>query len=71
MGFIGAGTIFKKGDLIAGVTTAATLWLMTVIGLALGGGKLVLGMTATALAVMTLGALKWIDISFPVNAGPG
>jgi putative Mg2+ transporter-C (MgtC) family protein len=65
VGFIGAGTIFKKGDLIAGVTTAATLWLMTVIGLSLGGGQLVLGMAATVLAVVTLGALKWVDYLIP------
>jgi putative Mg2+ transporter-C (MgtC) family protein len=38
VGFIGGGTILKKGDLVTGVTTAATLWLMTVIGLCLGGG---------------------------------
>jgi putative Mg2+ transporter-C (MgtC) family protein len=61
VGFIGAGTIFRKGDLITGVTTAATLWLMTVIGLCLGGGQLALGLAATALAVMTLWALKWVD----------
>src|ERR1700742_2216314 len=33
VGFIGGGTILKKGDLVTGVTTAATLWLATVIGL--------------------------------------
>jgi putative Mg2+ transporter-C (MgtC) family protein len=65
VGFIGAGTIFKKGDLITGVTTAATLWLVTVIGLCLGGGQLVLGLGATALAVMTLWALKWVDYVIP------
>lgn len=65
VGFIGAGTIFKKGDLITGVTTAATLWLITVIGLCLGGGQLVLGVAATALAVMTLWALKWVDYVVP------
>jgi putative Mg2+ transporter-C (MgtC) family protein len=30
VGFIGAGTIVRRGELIAGVTTAATLWLVTV-----------------------------------------
>jgi putative Mg2+ transporter-C (MgtC) family protein len=65
VGFIGAGTIFKKGDLITGVTTAATLWLITVIGLCLGGGQLVLGAAATVLAVMTLWALKWVDYVIP------
>ena len=65
VGFIGAGTIFKKGDLITGVTTAATLWLITVIGLCLGGGQLVLGLAATALAVITLWALQWVDRAIP------
>lgn len=65
VGFIGAGTIVRKGDLITGVTTAATLWLMTVIGLCLGGGQLVLGIVATLLAVITLWILKWVDIMIP------
>jgi putative Mg2+ transporter-C (MgtC) family protein len=65
VGFIGGGTIVKKGDLVTGVTTAATLWLMTVIGLCLGGGQLGLGMIATALAALTLWALKWIEILIP------
>lgn len=49
VGFIGGGTILKKGDLVTGVTTAATLWLVTVIGLCLGGGQLLLGTTVTVL----------------------
>ena len=65
VGFIGGGTILKKGDLVTGVTTAATLWVMTVIGLCLGGGQLVLGTVTTALAVLTLWALKWIDLIIP------
>ncbi|HEY7844936.1 MAG TPA: MgtC/SapB family protein [Bradyrhizobium sp.] len=65
VGFIGGGTIVKKGDLVTGVTTAATLWLMTVIGLCLGGGQLILGMVATALAVITLWLLKWVDVMIP------
>ncbi len=65
VGFIGGGTILKKGDLVTGVTTAATLWLVTVIGLCLGGGQLILGTVATLLGVLTLWALKWIDIIIP------
>ena len=65
VGFIGGGTIVKKGDLVIGVTTAATLWLVTVIGLCLGGGQLILGMAATALAVITLWVLKWVDMMIP------
>jgi putative Mg2+ transporter-C (MgtC) family protein len=65
IGFIGGGTIVKKGDLVTGVTTAATLWLTTVIGLCFGGGQLVLGIAATVLAVFTLWTLKWVDEMIP------
>jgi putative Mg2+ transporter-C (MgtC) family protein len=65
VGFIGGGAILRKGDLVTGVTTAATLWLVTVIGLCLGGGQLLLGSIATVLAVLTLWALKWVDLVMP------
>src|SRR5438270_11635482 len=61
VGFIGGGTILTKGDAVAGVTTAATLWLVTVIGLCLGGGQLGLGISATALALLILCVLKWLE----------
>ena len=63
MGFIGGGAILKRGDMVHGVTTAATLWLVTVIGLCLGGGQLGLGITATALALFILGVLKWLEVN--------
>jgi putative Mg2+ transporter-C (MgtC) family protein len=65
VGFIGGGAIMKKGDLVTGVTTAATLWLMTVIGLCFGGGQLVLGIVATGLGVFTLQVLKAVDRMVP------
>src|ERR1700742_458088 len=65
VGFIGGGTILKKGDLVTGVTTAATLWVVTVIGLCFGGGQLALGIAATALTVITLWILKWVDLIIP------
>jgi len=43
VGFIGAGAIVRKDDLVLGVTTAATLWFATVVGLCLGGGQIILG----------------------------
>ena len=46
MGFIGAGAILKKGDIVLGVTTATTLWFVTVLGLCFGGGQWILGATA-------------------------
>jgi putative Mg2+ transporter-C (MgtC) family protein len=58
MGFIGAGVILRKGDLIVGVTTAATLWFVTVMGLCFGGGQIWLGLVALALALLILEGLK-------------
>jgi putative Mg2+ transporter-C (MgtC) family protein len=61
MGFIGGGAIIRRGDLILGVTTAATLWLVTVIGICFGGGQIYLGSTATAIAMVVLIWLKKIE----------
>ena len=33
VGFIGGGAILKRGDDVRGLTTAATLWFVTVVGL--------------------------------------
>ena len=43
IGFIGAGVIIKRDADVSGVTTAATIWLVTVLGLLFGGGNLYLG----------------------------
>ncbi|HLN27836.1 MAG TPA: MgtC/SapB family protein [Gemmataceae bacterium] len=61
MGFIGAGAVLRRGDIVHGVTTAATLWMVTIIGLCLGGGQLALGMIALALSVIVLWALQWLE----------
>src|ERR1700758_4625708 len=44
MGFIGGGAILRRDGLVLGVTTAATLWFVTVAGLCFGAGQLVLGL---------------------------
>jgi putative Mg2+ transporter-C (MgtC) family protein len=43
VGFIGGGAILKRGDSVSGLTTAATLWFVTVVGLCFGCGQLWLG----------------------------
>jgi putative Mg2+ transporter-C (MgtC) family protein len=65
VGFIGGGTILKRGDLVTGVTTAATLWVVTVIGLCFGGGQIALGLAATAASVLTLWPLTQVDARLP------
>jgi putative Mg2+ transporter-C (MgtC) family protein len=61
VGFIGGGAILKRGDNVTGVTTAATLWLITTIGLCFGGGQIMLGVIATAIAFVVLAPFKRFD----------
>jgi putative Mg2+ transporter-C (MgtC) family protein len=61
VGFIGGGAILKRGDIVSGLTTAATLWLTTVLGLCFGGGQNALGVAGTVLALVTLFALKYVE----------
>lgn len=61
MGFIGAGAILKRDDLVLGVTTAATLWFTTTMGLCFGGGQWELGLLALALALFILSVLKRVE----------
>jgi putative Mg2+ transporter-C (MgtC) family protein len=61
MGFIGGGAILRRESLVLGVTTAATLWFVTVIGLCFGGGQISLGLAAFALGMLVLSGLPWFD----------
>lgn len=62
IGFIGAGAIIKRGDLIVGVTTAATIWFITVMGLCFGGGQLALGLAGFVLGFVVLTGLKKFEL---------
>ncbi len=61
MGFIGAGAIVRRENFVVGVTTAATLWFLTVVGLCFGGGQVGLGLVGTALGIFVLAGLKLIE----------
>jgi putative Mg2+ transporter-C (MgtC) family protein len=61
VGFIGGGAILRRDGLVAGVTTAATLWLVTVIGLCFGAGDIWLGVAATGISFIVLWLLKYVD----------
>jgi putative Mg2+ transporter-C (MgtC) family protein len=66
IGFIGAGVIVKRDNrLVTGVTTAATMWYVTVLGLLFGGGQLYTGCTAAALAIVILWGLKRAESVMP------
>ncbi|HEY1721576.1 MAG TPA: MgtC/SapB family protein [Magnetospirillaceae bacterium] len=61
MGFIGAAAVVRRGDLVLGVTTAATLWFVTVMGLCFGGGAIRLGLVTFALGFLTIWGLKFLE----------
>lgn len=61
VGFLGAGVIFRRSDLVVGVTTAAILWISTVIGLCFGGGQIAVGAVATVLGITVLWGLERVE----------
>ena len=61
IGFIGAGAIIARGDLITGITSAATLFVVASIGMAVGGGLYLTATVATGLILLCLFLLGWIE----------
>ena len=58
VGFLGAGAIIRQGGDVRGLTTAASLWTTSAIGMAVGAGYLFGAVAATLLAMATLYALR-------------
>lgn len=54
IGFLGAGTIIKTEQKVIGLTTAATLWIVSSIGIAAGSGYYLLAITVTIFAFLVL-----------------
>lgn len=62
IGFLGAGTIFFwRKEILRGLTTAAALWAVAGIGLAIGGGMYAAGIATTVLVVIILAFLKPVE----------
>jgi putative Mg2+ transporter-C (MgtC) family protein len=61
IGFLGAGTIVLRSKVVRGLTTAASLWTVAAIGLAVGGGLYVAATTTTVLVVIILAGIKPIE----------
>lgn len=67
IGFLGAGTILRFENFIRGVTTAASLWTVTVLGLAFGSGLFVVGALGLLLTAITLLFLTKVERFIPVD----
>lgn len=64
IGFLGAGAILKTSNGIKGLTTAAGIWATACIGIAIGYGQYILGISAWIFVMATLYILKKIDNIF-------
>ena len=61
VGFLGAGTILKEGPSIKGLTTAASVWAVACLGIAVGGGYYALGILGTVGMIIILVLFEWLQ----------
>jgi len=61
IGFLGAGTILREGASVKGLTTAAGLWVVACIGLAIGNGSYIPATLGAVLSFLTLKTLKSLE----------
>jgi putative Mg2+ transporter-C (MgtC) family protein len=61
IGFLGAGTIIQARGSVHGLTTAATIWVMAGIGLAIGSGAFAPAIATTVILLGTLAAVGWLE----------
>jgi len=61
VGFLGAGTIMQARGEVVGLTTAATIWVVAAIGLAVGAGHRAEAVAAALLVTLVLTALGWLE----------
>lgn len=64
IGFLGAGTILFTGRTITGLTTAASLWVVMAVGLAVGAGFYLVATCATVVAFLVLWGLNLFEKRF-------
>jgi putative Mg2+ transporter-C (MgtC) family protein len=61
IGFLGAGSILLRGETIRGLTTAASLWSVAAVGLAVGGGLYTAAIAATLIILIILAGIKPLE----------
>ena len=61
IGFLGAGAIIQSHGSIHGLTTAACIWVIAVIGLAVGAGMYIPAIIATFLTLFILISLEYVE----------
>ncbi len=68
VGFLGAGVILKTGLSIQGLTTAACIWIVSAIGLAIGAGQYIAGIAGFVITFFSLYVLRILESRIPTLA---
>jgi putative Mg2+ transporter-C (MgtC) family protein len=61
IGFLGAGAIMARGEVVRGLTTAASVWSVAGVGLAVGGGLYIPAVGATVIILIILAGIKPLE----------
>ncbi len=61
IGFLGAGVIMMRGDIVSGVTSAAVVWLLAGIGAAIGMQYYDVALAVTMVALSILVGVEWLE----------
>src|SRR5207249_4249248 len=61
IGFLGAGAVLQSHGFVLGLTTAATIWVVAGVGMALGSGMYLVAVFATAMSLVTLYFLSFVE----------
>jgi putative Mg2+ transporter-C (MgtC) family protein len=80
IGFLGAGTIMQGGGMVTGLTSAATIWVVAALGIAIGAGLYVEAAGAGLLVMVVLASLGRVEhrirrlrriVNYTIRAKPG
>jgi putative Mg2+ transporter-C (MgtC) family protein len=64
IGFLGAGSILARGEIVKGLTTAASIWTVAAIGLAVGGGLYFAAGASTVIILAILAGVKPLEEAY-------
>jgi putative Mg2+ transporter-C (MgtC) family protein len=64
IGFLGAGSIIARGEIVKGLTTAASIWTVAAIGLAVGGGLYLAAGASTIIILIILAGIKPLEEAY-------
>jgi putative Mg2+ transporter-C (MgtC) family protein len=68
IGFLGAGAILARGEIVKGLTTAASIWTVAAIGLAVGGGLYFAAASSTVIILAILAGVKPLEAAYRARA---